>query len=164
MFKILVLQSLYNLADDAMQYQIRDRLSFMRFLGLTLGNRVPDAKTIWLLREQLKEAQLIETLFRSLDAYLNEKEFSARKGQIVDTSIVAAPGQRNTREESAMIKEGRTTPPWRDQPPKLRQKDVDARWTKKNSVTYYGYKHHVCVDVKHKLISPEFHGPRVRKP
>lgn len=56
MFKILILQSLYNLSDDATEIQILDRLSFMRFLGLGIGDRIPDAKTIWLFREQLKEA------------------------------------------------------------------------------------------------------------
>lgn len=53
MFKVLVLQALYSLLDDACEFQIRDRLSFMRFLGLGLGDRVPDAKTIWLFRERL---------------------------------------------------------------------------------------------------------------
>ncbi len=46
MFKVLVLQQLHNLSDDRIEYQIRDRLSFMRFLGLQLEDRVPDAKTV----------------------------------------------------------------------------------------------------------------------
>jgi IS5 family transposase len=152
MFKILVLQSLYNLGDDATEYQIRDRLSFMRFLGLSLGDRVPDAKTIWLFREQLTEAQLIETLFARFDACLNANGFTARKGQIIDASIVATPRQRNTREENAVIKQGRTPEAWEENPHKQRQKDTDARWVKKNGVTYYGYKNHLCVDAQHKLI------------
>jgi IS5 family transposase len=153
MFKILILQSLYNLSDDALEYQIRDRLSFMRFVGLTLADRVPDAKTIWLFREQLTQAGLTESLFMLFDRYLNENGFVARKGQIIDASIVAAPRQRNTREENEIIKEEAKAPQaWRDKPAKLRQKDVDARWTKKNEVTYYGYKNHLCVDVEHKLI------------
>ena len=131
MFKVLMLQSLYNLSDDATEYQIRDRLSFMRFLGLTLGDRVPDAKTIWLFREQLTAAGLIETLFGRFDAYLDERGFTARKGQIIDASITAVPRQRNTHEENAAIKEGKTPEAWENQPAKLRQKDVDARWTQK---------------------------------
>ena len=59
MFKILILQALYNMADDATEYMLRDRLSFMRFLGLTMTDKVPDAKTIWKYREQLTEAKLI---------------------------------------------------------------------------------------------------------
>jgi transposase len=88
MFKALILQSLYNLSDEQTEFQIRDRLSFMRFLGLSLGDTVPDAKTIWLFREQLTEAGVIEKAFEQFEAYLCEQGFSARKGQIVDTSIV----------------------------------------------------------------------------
>lgn len=53
MFKILVHQALYNLSDDQAEFVIQDRLSFMRFLGLSLSQKVPDAKTIWLFRESL---------------------------------------------------------------------------------------------------------------
>ena len=106
MFKVMVLQSLYNLSDDAVEYQVRDRLSFMRFLGLTIGDRVPDAKTIWLFREELGRAGLVKRLFKRFDRYLREHGFTARKGQIVDASIVSVPIQRNSREENARIKEG----------------------------------------------------------
>ena len=63
MFNVLVLQALYNLSDDQTESQIRDRLSFMRFLGLDLDQRIPDAKTIWLFRETLTQADVVETLF-----------------------------------------------------------------------------------------------------
>ena len=56
MFKVLVLQTLYTLSDDQTEYQLKDRLSFMRFIGLALHDAVPDAKTIWLFREQLARA------------------------------------------------------------------------------------------------------------
>jgi len=92
MFKVLILQSLYNLSDEQAEYQIRDRLSFMRFLGLGLGDTVPDAKTIWLFREQLTEAGVIEKVFAQFEVFLCEQGFSARKGQIVDASIVPVPG------------------------------------------------------------------------
>ena len=64
-FKALVLQALYNFSDDKAEYQLRDRLSFMRFLGLGLGleDAVPDAKTIWLYREALAKAGAVESLF-----------------------------------------------------------------------------------------------------
>lgn len=152
MFKILVLQSLYNLSDDAMEYQIRDRLSFMRFLGLTMGDRVPDAKTIWLFREQLKDEELVDPLFGLFDQFLQDHGFAACKGQIIDASIVQAPRQRNTREENEVIKEGCMPEEWDETPHKQRQKDVDARWAAKNDKTYYGYKNHINVDVEHKLI------------
>jgi len=150
MFKVLVLQSLYNLSDEKMEFQIRDRLSFMRFLGLSLGDAVPDEKTIWLFREQLTEAGVIKQLFKEFDQFLEAKGFCARRGQIIDASIVEAPRQRNTREENRQIKAGQMPEDWSEQ--KKRQKDTDARWTKKNGQTHYGYKNHINVDVKHKLI------------
>jgi transposase, IS4 family len=146
MFKVLILQSLYNLSDEAIEYQILDRLSFMRFLGLRLGSRVPDAKTIWLFREQLTEAGLAEELFRQFETVLEESGFAAKKGQIIDASIVQAPKQRNSREENAQIKQGEIPRDWEEA--KRRQKDTDARWTKKNAKSYYGYKNHINVDAK----------------
>src|SRR3954462_4993813 len=67
-FQTLVLQALYNLSDDQLEYQICDRLSFMRFLGLGLADRVPDATTVWLYREKLAQAGLVEALFEALAA------------------------------------------------------------------------------------------------
>ena len=107
MFKILVLQSLYNLSDDATEQQILDRLSFMRFLGLSIGDRVPDAKTIWLFREKLKESGLFSELFLEFDRFLRNNGFEAKKGQIVDASIVSVPKQRNSRTENEQIKAGK---------------------------------------------------------
>lgn len=150
MFKVLILQSLYNLSDDGTEAQILDRLSFMRFLGLGLGNKVPDAKTIWAFREQVTEAGLTRELFDRFDAYLQEHGYAARKGQIVDASIVSTPKQRNRREENKKIKAGQPIEDWPES--KRRQKDVDARWTRKNNQNFFGYKNHVNVDVKHKLI------------
>jgi IS5 family transposase len=150
MFKVLVLQSLYNLSDEKMEFQIRDRLSFMRFLDLSLGDAVPDEKTIWLFREQLTEARVIKRLFKEFDDFLEDKGFCARRGQIIDASIVEAPRQRNSREENRQIKAGHKPQDWSES--KERQKDTDARWTKKNGQNYYGYKNHINVDVKHKLI------------
>lgn len=150
MFKVLVLQSLYNISDAQTEYQIRDRLSFMRFLGLTMGDPVPDEKTIWLFREQLTVAGAIEAAFTRFDDFLRHNGFSAKKGQIVDASIVSAPKQRNRRDENKKIKEGDVPVDWTDT--KRRQKDTDARWMKKNGHNYYGYKNHISVDVKHKFI------------
>jgi IS5 family transposase len=150
LFKILILQSLYNLSDDATEFQILDRHSFGRFLGLHISSKVPDATTIWRFREDLTKAGIIEELFVTFEAHLRANGFMAMKGQIVDASIVNVPKQRNSREENARIKEGEIPEDWPEN--KRRRKDVDARWTKKNGKTFYGYKNHVAVDVKHKLI------------
>jgi IS5 family transposase len=152
MFKVLVLQALYNLSDDQTEYQIRDRLSFMRFLSLDMDGRVPDAKTIWLFRERLAQAGAVENLFARFDRHLKEKGLMASGGQIIDASIIPVPRQRNDHEENDAIKAGETPQEWKNEPAKLRQKDVDARWTVKNNQNYYGYKNHINVDNKHKLI------------
>ena len=133
MFKILVLQALYGLSDDQAEFQIQDRLSFMRFLGLGLAERVPDARTIWLFREQLVQAGAMEDLFRRFDESLCKAGYLAMGGQIVDATVVAAPKQRNTDGEKAAIKRGEVPQAWRDKPAKRRQKDRDARWTVKFS-------------------------------
>jgi IS5 family transposase len=151
-FKALVVQALYNLSDEQMEYQVRDRLSFMRFLGLGLEDRVPDATTLWLYREALAEAGMVEQLFADFDAYLRAQGYLAMGGQIMDASIVAAPKQRNSRGENAQIKAGEAPPGFTARPAKNRQKDKDARWTKKHGRSYFGYKNHVSVDRRHKLV------------
>ena len=152
MFKILILQRLYNLSDDQTEYQIRDRASFQRFLGLHFEDGSPDAKTIWKFREQIKGANLERDLFFRFESYLREKGLSAKGGQIVDATIVEAPRQRNTREEKALTNKGEIPPEWDGQTHKIAQKDLDARWTKKRGQTYYGYKNHINADQEYKLI------------
>src|SRR4051794_6734650 len=105
-FTTLVLQALYNLSDDQLEDQIRDRLSFMRFLGLGLADRVPDATTVWRYREKLAQAGLVEALFDAFDAHLKSRGYLAMGSQIVDASIVSAPVQRNSRAENTAIKDG----------------------------------------------------------
>jgi len=150
--KAIVLCELYNLSDEQLEYQLRDRLSFMRFLGLGLEDRVPDATSVWLYREQLVEAKAVEKLFSAFDAHLREQGWLAMGGQMIDASIVPVPRQRNGREENAAIKAGETPEGWDAKPAKLRQKDTDARWTRKHGKSHYGYKNHVNVDRRHKLI------------
>ncbi len=152
MFNILILQSLYNLSDDQTEYQIRDRLSFMRFLGLELDQRIPDAKTIWLFRETLTHAQVVNTLFEQFEAFLAPHGLQPRSGQLMDASLVPVPKHRNSREDNATIKTGDCPTEWEGQPAKRRQKDTEARWTKKHGTRHYGYKNHINVDKPHKLI------------
>ena len=172
MFKVLVLQASHSLSDERTEYLIRDRLSFMRFLGLRLADTVPDANTIWTFREALTRARLsgkpaMEALFERFDAALSASGFLAMSGQIIDASIVAAPKQRNTDGEKREIKEGRIPADWAENPAKLRQKDRDARWTVKYTkakpsedgtprvdlaIPAFGYKNHVGIDRRHRLI------------
>ena len=172
MFKVLILQTMHSLSDERTEYLIKDRLSFMRFLGLGLADTVPDANTIWTYREALTRARIgakpaIEVVFERFDAALAAAGFLAMSGQIIDASIVAAPKQRNTDGEKRDIKEGRIPPEWANKPAKLRQKDRDARWTVKYTkakpsqdgaprvdlaVPAFGYKNHIGIDRWHGLI------------
>ena len=120
----------------------------MRFLE----DAVPDAKTLWLYREALAKAGAVEELFDLFDGFLKNKGYLARGGQIIDATIVSAPKQHNSREDNETIKEGETPDDWKSKPAKNRQKDKDARWTKKHERSYFGYKNHIGVDRRHKFV------------
>ena len=152
LFRMLVLQSLYNLSDEQAEYQVRDRLSFTRFLGLGIEDGIPDGTTLWLFREKLAKAGLIDKLFERFGQHLEASGYIARGGQMVDATIVPVPRQRNSRDDNEQVKAGTTPEDWKKHPAKNRQKDKDARWTKKNGVSFFGYKNHVNADARHKLI------------
>ena len=167
MFKVLILQTQNNLSDERTEFYLRDRLTWMRFLGLGLGDPVPDANTIWTFREALTKAGAIEGLFIRFDQQLRAQGYLAMSGQLVDASLVAAPRQRNSKAEKQAIKEGRVPEGWQDRPAKLRQKDLDARWTVKTTkaklregetpmvdlaIPEFGYQNHISADRRHRLI------------
>ena len=168
MFKILVIQAQHGLSDDRAEFLINDRLSFMRFLGLGLGDRVPDAKTIWKFRERLTRAGAVDRLFRRFDDAVRAAGYIAMSGQIVDSSLVAARKQRHTRAEKQAVKAGKTAREiWPDQPARAAQKDVDARWTIQTgrkppdaersglaeiAIPTFGYKAHTSIDRRFRLI------------
>ncbi|MBR1737696.1 MAG: transposase, partial [Firmicutes bacterium] len=112
LFKIIVLQKIYNLSDDATEYQINDRLSFMRFLGLGISSNIPDSKTIWKFKNDLKNANVMKELFNLFNTLLEEKHIITHEGTIVDATFVDVPRQRNTRKENAAIKEGKVPEEW----------------------------------------------------
>lgn len=153
MFKILILQRYYNLSDEQTEFQIKDRLSFLDFLGLQIGDDVPDEKTIWLFKEQLKEKDLSRKLFELFTTKLISNGIVAKEGTIVDASFVNVPKQRNTRDENKQIKENKVPQSFEDNPHKKSQKDCDARWTTKGGQREYGYKDHVATDQKTKIIT-----------
>ncbi len=168
MFRILVLQTLYTLSDEQTEYQLKDRLSFMRFAGLALHEPVPDATTIWLFREQLIQAGAIERLFARFNMILREQGLLAMGGQIVDATVVQARPARLSAEEKAAIRRGEEPEGW--SPARRAQIDRDARWTLKRGrkrppaegtskrqaaaivVPVFGYKSHLGIDRRHGLI------------
>ena len=163
MFKVLVLAAQHTASDERMEFLIRDRLSWMRFLGFELGAPTPDRNTIWTFRERLTRAGVIDALFATFDRALREAGYLPMGGQIVDATLVAAPRQRLTVTEKGAAKAGRSADEiWPDQPAKAAQKDVDARWTVKTgrrpppegaqrqlpaiAIPVFGYKNHIAID------------------
>jgi len=163
MFKVLILQAQHNLSDARMEFIIRDRLSWMRFLDFDLGGPTPDENTIRLFRDKLTESGALKRVMKAFDWQLRKKGYIPMAGQIVDASLVPAPKQRNTEGEKQAIKDGKSAGEiWPDEPAKAAQKDVDARWTLKvgGKVRYrpdgtplpmiavptFGYKSHISID------------------
>ena len=154
MFKILVIKRLYNLSYDQIEYQINDRISFMRFLGLDIYSNIPDAKTIWLYEDMLSQNEAGKKLFDMFFNAIEEKGYFTRTGSIVDASFIEAPRRKNTKEQRETLKNGEIPEEWDDpaHPQKLAQRDTDATWTKKGNEAHFGYKDNVKVDLDSKLI------------
>jgi len=163
MFKALILQAQHNLSDARMEFMIRDRLSWMRFLGFDLGAPTPDENTIRHFRNRLTETGTLKRVMNAFDWQLRKKGYIPMAGQIVDASLIPAPKQRNTEPEKAAVKEDKSAKEiWPDEPAKAAQKDVDARWTLKIggkvrhrldgtplpmiAVPVFGYKSHISID------------------
>lgn len=163
MFKAMVLQVQHNLSDARTEFMIRDRLSWMRFLGFDLGAPMPDENTIRHFRNRLTDSGVLAEIMAEFEGQLIARGYVAKGGQIVDASLIPAPKQRNTYEEKEAIKAGKTAVEiWSDQPNKACQKDTDARWTVKIggkrrfkpdgtpqppiSTPVFGYKSHISID------------------
>ena len=133
MFKVLILQAQHNLSDAKMEFMIRDRLSWMRFLGFNLGVATPDENTIRHFRNRMTETGTLKRVMKAFDWQLRKKGYIPMAGQIVDASLVPVPKQRNTQAEKTAIKEGKSAREiWPDAPNKAAQKDTNGRWTLKN--------------------------------
>ena len=124
----------------------------MRFLNLTMADVIPDSKTVWNFREQIVNLKLVDVIFDLFLKELKQLGLVVNEGKIIDASLIKVPKQRNSRDENKQIKNSETPKSFEENLNKKEQKDVDARWTKKNNVTYYGYKNHVKVDSKSKII------------
>ena len=150
MVRALVLQHLYNLSDEALEYQLLDRLSFQRFCGLRHSSSIPDANTLWVFRERVSAAGGADALFDAVQRQLQRHGFIARGGQIVDATLVEAPRQHLRKEEKALLEQDAIPADWT--PAQRRQIDIDASWTKKHGKSYHGYKLSISADRQYKLI------------
>lgn len=143
--KLLLLQSLYNLSDDVFEYMVDDRLSFKRFLGLSTSEKSPDSKTIWLYRERIKHKNLHNMIFDWFATQIDNAGYKAQEGQIIDASFI--PTNKPTGKHKKQFAEEIALAP-----AQASQIDSNATFTKKNNQTYHGYKNHIQIDNKHKII------------
>jgi IS5 family transposase len=150
MVRVLLIQQLFNLSDEQLEFQLLDRLTFQRFVGLRASSQIPDRTTIWIFRERLIRAGASETIFDAVDRQLGQHGYIARGGQMIDASIVQVPKQALNKKEKELVGEGAMPIEWR--PAKRRQKDMDARWTKKHGKSYFGYKVSANADKRYKLV------------
>jgi IS5 family transposase len=152
LFKGLIVRRLYDLSYAELEFQITDRSSFRRFLGINENDLSPDENTFWNFDNELAKNGVIDKLFTKFDKFLNQQGYAAKGGSMIDATFVEVPKQRNTKEENEEIKEDKIPESFTENIHKFAQKDTDARWTKKGDETYYGYKDHINADVKYKLI------------
>jgi len=166
MYKITMLQQWYGLSDMGIEYQINDRLSFMRFLGLEVGDRVPDGNTIWDFREALKDNGVDRKLFDLFNAMLEEKGIITRRGSIIDATFVTVFKRHTTKDDDEHLKNGEELEDLpnkceerleqgkiKDEANVWEQTDLDARWTQKGNESFFGYKDHVKCDADSKIIT-----------
>ena len=165
MFKITMLQQWYGLSDMAIEYQVNDRVSFCRFLGLEFGDTVPDGNTIWDFKEALKEKEVDRKLFQLFNEMLEKQGIITHKGSIIDATFVTVPKRHTTKKDDEHLKAGESL---EDLPAQCIQRqvngeikafsnviaqiDTDARWAKKGDDTYFGFKNHAKCDSQSKII------------
>jgi IS5 family transposase len=166
MYKITMLQQWYGLSDAGIEYQINDRVSFCRFLGLEFGDKVPDGNTIWDFKEALKKSDVDRKLFDLFNAMLEEKGIITHKGSIIDATFTTVPKRHTTKNDDEHLKKDEEL---EDLPAKcakrlekaeikatenvMPQIDKDARWTKKGNESFFGYKDHVKCGADSKIIT-----------
>ena len=169
MFKIVMLQQWYGLSDMGIEFQINDRVSFCRFLGLEFGEKIPDGNTIWDFKEALKDKDVDRKLFDLFNKMLEEKDIITHKGSIIDATFVTVPKRHTTKTDNERLKAGKTVAELKDLSEKSderllngeiksaknveSQMDFDARWTKKGGESFFGYKDHVKCDSDSKIIT-----------
>jgi transposase, IS5 family len=131
----------HNLSDPALEAAIADRLSFRRFVGLSLHDQTPDHTTLWRFRQELAEGGVIDKIFTEINRQFEVRKLILKQGTLVDASLMPARAKppRKARKEAE------------DKPPKP-SADRDARWGRKGKKSVFGYKVHTGVDAGHTLI------------
>lgn len=140
MFRVAFYCAFSGESDRSVAQEILDSATLQKFLKIVPGTQI-SPQTIWDYRECFVNSEIREFIFsKLLQEMLESGLVDEKEDMILDGSCVEAPIQRNTREENQAIKDGRGADLWIDRPAKKRHKDVEARFSKKNQQTYYGYK------------------------
>src|SRR5215207_2788876 len=141
LLRCLLLGVWHDLSDPALEKAIADRLSFRRFAGLSLHDRVPDHSTLWRFRAELTRAGLMERVFAEIVRQLDARGLIVKRGTLIDASLVAAAARppRKVMDEPGA---GSGTP----------SRDGDARWGRKGHKSVFGYKIHIGADQDHTII------------
>ena len=146
--RCLVLQALYGLSDQELEYACCDRLSFRNFLGFP--DIVPDFSTVWRIRDRLREAGLEKKIWDELQRQIDFKGYKIEKGVIQDASFIEADlGRKRHYKETKAKKNGEKIVYAEKQEKHI---DRDASFSIKNHQVYYGYKDHIKIDVGNSLI------------
>jgi IS5 family transposase len=137
MFKALLLQRWHGLSDPEMEAALADRLSFMAFAGLSLGDRTPDHSTIWRFREKLGAFDLLDKLLGETNRQLESAGLVVKQGTLIDATLVRSAARRPRMDEG-----------------KISATDKDARFgtTNERGRFEFGYKMHVAVDAGSHLV------------
>jgi IS5 family transposase len=136
LLRVMILQHLYGLSDPQVEEQIKDRLSFQKFIQLDTDESVPDETTICRFRQRLIECRLHEQLLGMLNGQLETRGYIVKRTTLVDATIVESSRKRPEVEAAA----NGTAP------------DADASYTRNNHRSFYGYKAHISSDLEHNLI------------
>jgi IS5 family transposase len=131
----------HDLSDPALEAAIADRLSFRRFVGLSLHDRTPDHTTLWRFRQELAKNGLIEKIFEEINRQFEARHLILKQGTLVDASLIPARAKPPRKAKEA---EG--------EPPPKPSADPGAKWGKKGKKSTFGYKLHTGVDAGHTII------------
>lgn len=138
LFKGLLLQAWYDLSDPGLESALNDRLSFQRFLGISLDERIPDETTFWRFRNRLQDTGVLAEVFAALQAQLDDHNLLLEKGTLIDASIKPASSRPPRTDRDT----GETHP----------SRDADATWVTKGGESTFGYKVHIGVDLGSDLV------------
>lgn len=148
MVKCMILQTLFDLSDEALEYNLNDRISFHMFIGL--DQKVPDFTTFWRFKERISVNGIERKIHKEFDRQICAKGYTVRKGVIQDASIIESDiGKHRQTEEKKKKKRGKNIKYSDKQKSHI---DKDATFAKKGNKSYHGYKLHIKTGIDHGFI------------